>query len=132
MDFYHQPNSIYTNDNTKEKVDSFGTDFYTLIGEEEFLADDYPRRYNPDLKVYAKKSQKRDGSFKFMIRTNNNGKLFDPTSVYGKEKYSTFLDRVCKSNDKFRTVNEKAFNWYIKFLRTKNTAWLYNAEREID
>lgn len=131
MDCFHQPHSIYKNEEDLH-VSTSATDFFTLMGEEEFLADDYPRRYNEDAKVYAKKTQKRDGSFRFMIRTNNNGKFYDPTSVYGKEKHSSFLDRVCKSNDKFRSVNEKTFGWYLKFLRTKNTAWLHNAEREAD
>jgi len=30
----------------------------------------------------------------------------------------------------FKETNEQVFTKYIKFLKTKNTAWLNNAERE--
>lgn len=130
MDF-HQPSNIYQNDKTIPE-DNLEQEFYTLSGLEEVIVNGFPRRLQNDNRVYAKKLQKRDGSFKHMIKTANDGKLYNPVSVYGQEKTSTFLDRICKSNDKFTTVNEKAFGWYIQFLSSKNLAWLHNAEREVD
>ena len=70
--------------------------------------------------------------YKYVIKLSNNGKLYNPISVLGEEKTFTFLDKICRSNNRFKTVNEKAFNWYIQFLRSKNLAWFYNAEREMD
>lgn len=130
MDF-HRPSNIY---NTEVAVDenNLSKVYYTLIGQEEFLENEEPRRHNDDDLVFAKKLQKQDGSYKTMIKIANNGKLYNPITIYGQEKTNVFLDRVCRSNDKFRTVNMKAFEWYVKFLSTKNMAWFHNAEREVD
>jgi hypothetical protein len=130
MDF-HQPTNIYNNDLNIEE-DSLNKEYYTLLGEEDFISNECPRRHKDDEKVLAKKIQKKDGSYKTLIKTANNGKLYNPVAIYGQEKTHTFLDRVCRSNEKFRPVNNKAFDWYVKFLSTKNIAWFYNAEREVD
>jgi hypothetical protein len=129
VDFY-QTDSIYKN--KKDPTETSKAEFFTVLGEEEFLADDYPQRKQEDNQVYAKKIQKRDGMYKYVIKLSNNGKLYNPISVLGEEKTFTFLDKICRSNNRFKTVNEKAFNWYIQFLRSKNLAWFYNAEREMD
>jgi hypothetical protein len=130
MDF-HRPSNIY---NTEININEneLSKEFYTVVGQEEFLEGDNPRRHNDDSHVYAKKIQKKDGTYKTMIRVANNGKLYNPVAIYGEEKSNNFLERVCRANDKFRPVNNKAFEWYIKFLSTKNMAWFYNAEREVD
>jgi len=129
MEFY-SPKSIY---NTKhEEDDSFETQMYTVAGEHDIFIENMPARQKDDHKVYAKKIQKQDGSYKYMIRTAKDGKFFNPVSMYGEEKATTFLDSVCKSNDKFRTVSEKTFQWYLKFLSTKKENWLHHAEREAE
>lgn len=130
MDFY-QPNSIYKS-NASIEQDSLKLELFTLSGQEELIVDNTPMRTKEDDKVYAKKIQKKDGSFKYMIKTSKDGKLFNPVSIYGEEKPNTFLDSVCKSNEKFRTVSEKTFQWYIKFLTTKKENWLIHAEREAE
>jgi hypothetical protein len=53
-------------------------------------------------------------------------------SIYGQENNSTFLDRVCRASGKFKDVNYKTFDLYVNFLKTKNVAWLHNAEREAE
>jgi hypothetical protein len=59
-------------------------------------------------------------------------KLFNPVSIYGVEKDKNFLDRICRSNSKFKEVNHKVFDLYVKFLQSKNISWLNNAEREAE
>ena len=130
MEFY-QPNNIYK-EQTNISDDLLKTEFYTLSGQEDVLIDGVPAISKEDNRVYAKKIQKKDGSFKCMIRTSSNGKLFNPVSIIGEEKQNGFLDRVCKSNERFRTVNEKVFNFYLQFLTSKNLAFFYNAEREAE
>ena len=107
MDFY-QPHSIYK-DNNDVKEDLLKTEYYTLIGQEEATINDLPARINDDSKVYAKKIQKKDGTYKLMVKTSSNGKLYNPVAIIGQEKENAFLDRVCKSNEKFRTVKQKVF-----------------------
>lgn len=128
---FFQPDSIYQNETSVEE-DLLKQQYYTLIGDQDIILDEQPCRKKLDDKVYAKKIQRKDGSYKLSIRTGTDGKLYNPMSIYGKEKASTLLDNVCKSNDKFKTVNEKTFTWYTQFLKTKNMAHLYNAEREAE
>lgn len=130
MDF-HQPNNIYKQNSDINEL-SLIEKYYTLIGEENFLQDGHAMREHDDDRVYAKRIQRKDGSFKNLIKLTKNSKLYNPMSIYGQEKNSNFLDRTCKSNIKFKIVNDKAFEWYLKFLSTKNISWLYNAEREIE
>ena len=131
MAFFQQQDNIYKREANISDEDLTSV-FYTLFGQEDELVEDKPIKSIEDDEVYAKLLQKKDGTYKHMIRTSADGKLYNPMSIYGQEKTNDFLDRVCKSNDKFKTVNEKAFNWYVQFLSTKNLGWFHNAEREIE
>lgn len=108
-------------------------EYYCSIGSEEFLdSDNNPRvSKEADSRVLAKKISRDDGSARYSIKLNNTGKLQNPGSMYGKEQPNSFLDRVCRSQNKFKEVNPKVFGLYVNFLRTKNVAWLHNAEREM-
>tara|TARA_B100000085_G_C18548217_1_gene514770 strand:+ start:176 stop:568 length:393 start_codon:yes stop_codon:yes gene_type:complete len=127
----YKPSNIYK-DQGDVKEDLLQQEFFTLSGDEEFTLQDTPRRHKEDPQVYAKRIQRKDGTYRLSIRTSSDGKLYNPMSIYGEEKKSTLLDNICKSNDKFRTVNPKAFDLYVQFLSSKNLAYLYNAEREAE
>jgi len=43
-----------------------------------------------------------------------------------------FLAKTGKKAWDFKQVNAKVFEMYLTFLRTKNRAWLTNAERELN
>jgi hypothetical protein len=131
MAFFQQQDNIYKREMNINDEDLTST-FYTLSGQEDEIIDDKPIKSTESEEVYAKVLQKKDGSYKHMIRTSADGKLYNPVSIYGQEKTNGFLDRICRSNDKFKKVNEKAFNWYVQFLSTKNLSWFHNAEREIE
>lgn len=107
------------------------SEFYTITGLEEFLDDNNtPRLSKESESAFAKKTIRKNGSIKYTVKLSTNGKLYNPVSMYGQKQETTFLNRVCRSNNKFVEVNQKVFEWYIQFLKTKNTAWLNNAERE--
>lgn len=109
-------------------------EFYSAIGSHDYLdTNNYPRiTKENDKRVLAKKIIREDGSIKYSIKLTNSGKMQNPISMYGVEKDNSFLDRVCRSNDRFKEVNYKVFDLYINFLKTKNIAWLHNAEREAE
>jgi hypothetical protein len=123
--FIHEQKKIVTNSKNENE-------FYSIIGSQDFLdSKNNPRvSSEDDIKVVAKKIYRDDGSIRYSIKYEN-GKFTNPISIYGSKVENTFLDRICKSNDKFKEVNPKAFEMYLKFLKTKNTAWLNNVEREI-
>ena len=114
---------------------SHENEFYTVAGLEDFLDSNSNPRVNDqdNAKVLAKKIMREDGSVRYWIKLTNNSKLYNPFSIYGEEKNSSFLDRVCRNTgNKFREVSSRTFDFYLKFLQTKNAAWFNNAEREAE
>jgi hypothetical protein len=123
---------IFTAKKDSQDNASQDNEFYTILGLEENLdKDGNPRLSTENKSVCAKKLYRADGSYRFYIRLANNGSVYNPVSVYGEEKYNAFLDRVVRSGFKFKEVNHKVFGMYLNFLKTKNIAWLHNAEREM-
>lgn len=118
----------------KQSVVNHENEFYTLIGLEDFKDKSNNPRISDEnnSKVLAKKIVREDSSIRFSVKLGGNGKMYNPVSIYGEEKSNNFLDRICRNNNKFRDVNSKAFDLYVKFLKTKNVAWLNNAEREME
>jgi hypothetical protein len=131
-DFIYNPTSVFTN--IKPEDSNVEEQFFTLVGFEDFIDSVGLAKLTNENneKVFAKQISRKDGTTKFMIRLASNGKLFNPLSIYGVEQDNSFLNRVCRSNKKFREVNQKTFDWYLKFLNTKNIGWLNNAEREME
>ena len=121
-------NNVFSNKHTEEQVF-----LYTIEGQQDFLDNDMPMRQKDDDSVYAKKIIRSNGSIKYMVKLDYSAKLFNPLSIYDKEdkrQVTEFLDSVCRNNKKFKEVNSKVFDLYTRFLSTKNTSWLFNAERE--
>lgn len=123
---------IYSSKTNKPSVKEEQNLYFSLKDYADFIDDDNNPRINNENsdKVLAKKILRNDGSYRLHIKLDNNGKLYNPISIYGETKQSSFLDRVCRSQNKFKEVNDKAFNMYLSFLKTKNIAWFNNAERE--
>jgi hypothetical protein len=115
------------------KKDILETQLYTLIGKEDFIDNEgFPRTDNENnTNIVAKVIVKNGSPPRYSIKIGLNNKLANPTSIYGKEKESSFLDSVCRANNKFIDVNLKTFEMYLQFLKTKNVSWLHNAEREM-
>lgn len=107
--------------------------YYTIVGQEDFVDNESNPRINAESsdKVLAKKMARSDGTYRYMLKLDRGGKVYNPLSIYGENQATSFLDRVCRSQNKFKDVNPKAFSMYINFLRTKNIAWLHNTEREV-
>lgn len=107
--------------------------YYTIVGQEDFVDNESNPRINSESsdKVLAKKMARSDGTYRYMLKLDRGGKVYNPLSIYGENQATSFLDRVCRSQNKFKDVNPKAFSMYINFLRTKNIAWLHNTEREV-
>ena len=122
--------------NSKEKEifqDGAVTDtiLYTIAEHAESSHDNHATRNQEDEKVYAKQIQRKDHSKRYVIRKASNGQLYNPTSMYGEEQERNFLNKVCRSDDKCMTVNNRTCNLYLQFLDNKNPAYLKNAKKEV-
>ncbi len=125
--FIFKPSSLFTKKTHTEET----VEFYTLRDHESFIDESNRARVaEENSSVLAKKTTRKNGTIKYTIRLGNNGKFYNPLSIYGQEKTHTFLNRICRSNDRFKEVGQKVFNMYLEFLNTKNVSWLINAERE--
>jgi hypothetical protein len=107
-------------------------ELFTIIGKHEFLdSDKNPRLNKEDGEVCAKKII-TDNNTKFYIKTGLYGKIYDPIGLYSEGTSAKFLSRVGKKAWEFKQVSSKVFDMYLSFLKTKNKAWLTNAERELN
>ena len=83
-------------------------------------------------KCYAKKiTIQSEGGIKekFYVKYDDKGFMYDPWGLYteGKEGRKLYGDEPTWS---FVKITKKSFYYYIDYLRTRNKAWLHNAERE--
>lgn len=123
---------IFKPANNEISIDSNQEQYYGIMGSHDFIDEHGDPRVKKadDSRVLAQKTIRDDGSIKYRIKFNRDNKMENPLSIYGQQKDSTFLDRVCRSNNRFKEVNPKVFGIYLNFLKTKNVSWLHNAERE--
>lgn len=106
-------------------------EYYTVSGQEDFFDDDQIPRANSDCnKVYAKKTIRDNGTVRYSIKLSLNNKLYDPTMQHETKRTKSFLDSTVRDENRFKNVSPSVFNLYLTFLKTKNTAWLHNAQRE--
>lgn len=125
MDDIFIPNTNKTNANTKNLA------LFTLIGQHKFLdKDKNPRVDTENDKVYAKKIT-LDNNDKYYIKVGTYGKVYNPIGLFSEGTSNKFLSKIGKKAWEFKEVNSKVFDMYVNFLRTKNIAWLNNAEREL-
>lgn len=119
---------IFTFAKTKQTVHT-NDEFYTYIGEEDYIDEqNNPRLHNDNDKTLAKKICRDNGSYKLMIKCDSYNKPCDPTNPIGPTNRTV---SSYKNGYKFISVNNKAFEYYIRFLQTKNKSWLLNTEREL-
>ena len=84
---------------------------------------------------YAKlvliKQSERDYYTKYFIKVGVDGRIFNPWGMFSEGTQGQFDKILGKPKWDFTEVTEKCFDFYIKFLQSRNKSWLNNAEREI-
>ena len=68
--------------------------------------------------------------YKYYVKFGINGFMYNPWGLYSEGMHNKQAKHSGKMAWTFREVNNKSFSYYLDFLRTRNTAWLNNAERE--
>ncbi len=105
---------------------------YTVLGTQDFLDDEScPRtRLEDDWRTHAKTVQ-IGSSKRFYVKTGRTGRLFNPLGLYDDGFKKQKLRHASKPNWRMRETTEKVFRQYLEFLKTKNPAYLHNAERSV-
>lgn len=122
--------------------------YFTLIDNHDFMDEyDRPRATKEDIHTVAKSvttllksddethvTSQNDRTFvptRFYIKIGLHGKIYNPIGLYSEGKNTKFLSKIGKKEFEYTEVNQKVFDMYINFLKSKNIAWLNNAEREM-
>lgn len=105
-------------------------EYYTVIGKHTHIDSDKNPRAN-DQKTALAYTKVSEQEKQYYIKVGLYGKIYNPIGLYSEGRANKFLSKVGKAEYNFTRVNQKVFDMYINFLRTKNIAWLNNAEREL-
>lgn len=113
---------------------------YTFNGEHDFKDEDgYPmiELEDEDLEdlfsstdIYALKIVKGRRTT-FYVKRGRHGHLYNPIGMYTEGTKNKQMRHAGRPEWRFEVANAKIFKYYIQFLKTKNPAWLRNAEREV-
>jgi hypothetical protein len=114
---------------TKEK-NTAEYEYYTVLGKHAFLDETKNPRVE-DQKNSLAYIKNAEHEKQYYIKVGLYGKIYNPIGLYSEGRANKFLSKVGKAEYNFTRVNQKVFDMYINFLRTKNIAWLNNAEREL-
>jgi hypothetical protein len=106
---------------------------FTMKGNHNYIdADGFPRleenqEESPD--AYAKKVCVGNRC-KHFVKRGSHGRLYNPIGLYSEGTSRKQSPHTGRPEWNFRETTEGVFSKYINFLKTKNPAWLNNAERE--
>lgn len=118
--------------NKEHKEEQSSYQRYTLFGQHEDLDEEGNPVTLKEKNTYAYiKTNKTNHKQAFYIKVGLYGKVYNPIGLYSEGKANKFLSKVGKNEYNFTKVNQRVFDMYLNFLRTKNIAWLNNAEREL-
>lgn len=113
------------------KPDTRTVECFTVLGDQTYFdSKDRPRIDDED-KALAKSVIINNKPPKFYIKTGTYGKIYNPIGLYTEGHSQKFLAKIGKKQFDYKEVNQRVFDMYITFLKTKNLAWLNNAEREM-
>lgn len=79
-------------------------------------------------RIVSVTSEGRPPHVTYWVRTNGQGKYFDPYGLYSEGLATKKIGGKLVWD--FREVKKGTFDYYIKFLQTKNRGWLNTAERQ--
>ena len=135
---------VIHDDQRSEVTDEETTEgyFYTIKGQETFIDKQNFPRINGDLttvkedsKVFAYKVQYTNPngheSEKYYVKRGKHGRLFNPIGLFSEGNSGKIMKHSGKLEWTLQSVNQKCFDYYINFLRTRNEAHLSNAERQV-
>ena len=93
-----------------------------------------PETIDPDdSDCFSKKIEySHEGSSKtrYYVKVGTDGFIFNPWGMFSEGTQARYAKNKGRSEWKFQQVNEKCFEFYNRFLQSRNSAWLTNAERE--
>ena len=110
---------------------------YTITGQQDYLEGD---KY-PCVQMDAETAKESSSAFamqitigkrtKYYAKRGRHGRLYNPLGMFSEGMAAKRLGHAGRLEWRFIEIGERAFSFYRDFLRTKNIAYLHNAEREL-
>jgi hypothetical protein len=110
---------------------------YTITGQQDYLEND---RY-PCVQMDAEVAKESPNAFamqvsigkrtKYYAKRGRHGRLYNPLGMFSEGMAAKRLGHAGRLEWRFIEIGKRAFEFYRDFLRTKNIAYLHNAEREL-
>lgn len=113
--------TVYTYWTTRDCEDEDGFPVLNLDDAEDVFS--YPD-------AHAIKVEKGDRT-QYWVKRGKYGQLFNPKGLYSENSLHKQERHAGRPLWRLQTTSKRVFDFYVQFLKTKNTAWLQNAEREI-
>jgi len=79
----------------------------------------------------AKKAQLPSGVMKYYVKTSSKGFLMDPWGQMSESKNAAYAKHAGKPLFVWKEVTQTPFEYYGRYLATRNSAELFNAQRMI-
>tara|TARA_R110002012_G_scaffold273851_1_gene459963 strand:- start:851 stop:1231 length:381 start_codon:yes stop_codon:yes gene_type:complete len=117
----------------KEDSNESSVDVFTIYGKQQFQDEKgFPRLDDENQEhadAYAKKMivGKRT---KYYVKRGRYGRLYNPIGLYSEGTARKQMRHAGRPEWEFKETTKQVFDKYINFLKTKNVAWLNNAERD--
>ena len=118
-----------------------GTTYYTFIGQHdeldeknrpllirdpEFTKQEWEDRNEEWLLAKKIKLGNRQ---RYYVKIDQNGDLYNPLGLFTHKNDRIFTRKKDLERQKLISVNKDMFNCYVRFLSTKNVAWLSQAKQ---
>jgi hypothetical protein len=104
--------------------------YYTILGKQDYIdTDGFPIINNKEHSLAYTKNINNE--IQYFLKVGLYGKIYNPMGLYSEGKSNKFMAKIGKNEYNFTRVNRKVFDMYLNFLKSKNIAWLNNAEREL-
>tara|TARA_Y100001938_G_C8033960_1_gene402262 strand:+ start:686 stop:1117 length:432 start_codon:yes stop_codon:yes gene_type:complete len=81
-------------------------------------------------KIDIKRPDTETLTYRYYVKSGLDGSLFDPWGMFSEGTQASYAKRQGKSSWTFKKVSKECFDFYNNFLKSRNAAWLKNAERE--
>ena len=119
-------------DTQKEEDSTKSTIVYTIYGKHDFKDKSGMPRLRDEKEgsndAYAK-AVSIGSRTKYYVKRGRYGRLYNPIGLYSEGQSGRQMRHACRPEWTFQETGKDIFEKYLKFLQTKNTAWLNNAER---
>lgn len=101
--------------------------YYTAVGNQDYIDDEGNTRHDEEKQNTFAKIE----NGKFFIKVGLDNRAYNPIGLFSEGQHNKVLSKIGKNEFNYKKVNQRVFELYLSFLRTKNIAWLNNTNREL-